>query len=1120
MEGPPGTGPPNNNGSMGPPPGMPNFPPMPPPPGAMGPGGMPPPPMGPPGAMPPATTSGGPPNMPPPGMGPPPGMMGMGPPGMGPPPPGMGPPPPGMGPPPPGMGPPPPGMGPPPPGMGPPPPGMGMGPPMGPPGMGQRMPPNMMRGGPNLKGNFSNQGMDMGPPGMGPPPNMPMGPWEGQGPPGWGRQGHDGPPGWDDHGEEPEEDEGDNEDVGPAQGPPSSLPSLLTMKIDTPEEFRNKPAPPGGVVLPKALEEALAYKDQRQAALGDESQPQDEDEDTQPEAPPAPVISREYDAEEDDADSDDDNVPAAPQPPIISKQETQLNKANKNKRKKKKKKAAKLKRKEDAKKKDADSGTTSQDEAKKSSDKENNKEADIEYVQENIQFHELEPMYRQFHRILEAFKITEKKEEIKEEKDAPKPSTKPQEKVQDQFAVDEEAVEKNAADEKERMSKRKLKKLSRLSVAELKQLVSRPDVVEMYDVTARDPKLLVQLKAHRNTVQVPRHWCYKRKYLQGKRGIEKPPFDLPDFIKKTGIMEMRASLQDKEETKTLKAKMRERSRPKLGKIDIDYQKLHDAFFKWQTKPRMTIHGDLYYEGKEFETRLREKKPGDLSEELRTALGMPVGPGSHKVPPPWLIAQQRYGPPPSYPNLKIPGLNAPIPEGCAFGYHAGGWGKPPVDETGKPLYGDVFGHQNSGQDDAEDQDIDRSMWGELESESEEESEEGMLTSVNNMPEFMGTKCNGCEAVIYDISFMECSVDECKKLYHLKCLAMTVESFEALTEEYKKQWVCPECVCTNPKRDNSDTPVRSNLLLNKTFTPANNYINTERGNRVRLSEVSMMVNDTKILEELREYSIQILSRLDNQMKAYNQLQDRFCKTEMELQELRKSMAVVQEKANKVEVLEEQILLLKKNNECLETGLHNTKRNENASIKTSNINKNSISYASVLTQNQPQAEGANESARVHLEALNLADVRSGVSQGETLGPLEFTIMINDLPKVVHHSGCLLFADDLKLFLTVGSAADCKRSAAGAGAGPTAGTASEGPIAGGAGAAGVDVALDPSELELEPEAVAARYERHLREHRPRGREDLSDMLADHVARQKNKRKRQQNTDSKQAKKYKEFKF
>ena len=45
----------------------------------------------------------------------------------------------------------------------------------------------------------------------------------------------------------------------------------------------------------------------------------------------------------------------------------------------------------------------------------------------------------------------------------------------------------------------------------------------------------------------------------------------------------------------MKQKMREKVRPKMGKIDIDYQKLHDAFFRYQTKPRMTIHGDLYYE---------------------------------------------------------------------------------------------------------------------------------------------------------------------------------------------------------------------------------------------------------------------------------------------------------------------------------------------------------------------------------------------------------------------------------------------------------------------------------------------------------------------------------------------
>ena len=40
--------------------------------------------------------------------------------------------------------------------------------------------------------------------------------------------------------------------------------------------------------------------------------------------------------------------------------------------------------------------------------------------------------------------------------------------------------------------------------------------------------------------------------VQGKRGIEKPPFDLPDFIKKTGIMEMREALQEKEDAKEQK----------------------------------------------------------------------------------------------------------------------------------------------------------------------------------------------------------------------------------------------------------------------------------------------------------------------------------------------------------------------------------------------------------------------------------------------------------------------------------------------------------------------------------------------------------------------------------------
>lgn len=216
-------------------------------------------------------------------------------------------------------------------------------------------------------------------------------------------------------------------------------------------------------------------------------------------------------------------------------------------------------------------------------------------------------------------------------------------------------------DSEKKPSKRKLKQLTRMTVAELKQKVTRPELVELHDVTAKDPVFLLHLKSTKNSVPVPRHWSSKRRYLQGKRGYEKPPFLLPEFIRQTGIMEMRDSIQEKDSGKSLKSKTRERVQPKMGKIQMDYQQLHDAFFKWQTKPKVSIHGDLYYEGKEFERKFKYK-PGELSNELRKALGMPVGPNAHRYPPPWLTAMRRHGPPPSYPYLKIPGLNCPFPDG--------------------------------------------------------------------------------------------------------------------------------------------------------------------------------------------------------------------------------------------------------------------------------------------------------------------------------------------------------------------------------------------------------------------------------------------------------------------------
>ncbi|KAJ7115803.1 hypothetical protein C8R44DRAFT_880220 [Mycena epipterygia] len=290
------------------------------------------------------------------------------------------------------------------------------------------------------------------------------------------------------------------------------------------------------------------------------------------------------------------------------------------------------------------------------------------------------------------------------------------------YSDDDMASEDDSDAESKPISKKKQRKLSRLTVAELKRLVKKPEVVEWTDVTAADPRLLLHLKSQRNTIPIPIHWSAKRDYLQGKRGIEKPPFQLPAYIADTGIATMRDAVKEKEAGMSLKAKTRERVQPKMGKVDIDYQKLHDAFFKFQTKPPVTGFGEMYYEGKEFETSLKEKRPGDLSPELVEALSIPP-----LAPPPWLISMQRFGPPPSYPTLRIPGLNSPIPEGAQWGFHPGGWGKPPLDEYNRPLYGDVFGVLPKAGDTDMGEPVDKNLWGELEPEEgkyeDESSAEG-------------------------------------------------------------------------------------------------------------------------------------------------------------------------------------------------------------------------------------------------------------------------------------------------------------------------------------------------------------------------------------------------------------
>lgn len=244
-----------------------------------------------------------------------------------------------------------------------------------------------------------------------------------------------------------------------------------------------------------------------------------------------------------------------------------------------------------------------ENEVKREGKEENEVNVDIEYVSADLSELESNPLFEQFKQIFEKFIQPEEltKENLINEKENKENGNEEDENENKNELNNSHSNNNNEENETiKKLSKKKKRLMSRLSVAELKQLVQRPDVVEAHDVTSSDPRLLVFIKAAKNTVPVPRHWCHKRKYLQGKRGIEKPPFRLPEYIADTGIARIRESVLESENLKKSRQKARDKLQPKMGKIDIDYQVLHDAFFKYQTKPKLTDHGDLYYEGKEFE----------------------------------------------------------------------------------------------------------------------------------------------------------------------------------------------------------------------------------------------------------------------------------------------------------------------------------------------------------------------------------------------------------------------------------------------------------------------------------------------------------------------------------------
>lgn len=229
--------------------------------------------------------------------------------------------------------------------------------------------------------------------------------------------------------------------------------------------------------------------------------------------------------------------------------------------------------------------------------------------------------------------------------------------------------------------------------------------------------------------------------------------------------------------------------------------------------------------------------------------------------------------------------------------------------------------------------------------------------------MGTKCDGCDSAIYDILFMECSQEKCKKVYHLQCLSLPKERFEELSVDFKNTWICPACKCNTPKLGNTETPVRG-TVLNKTFTPGY-FVNTQPRGARQIEETMIEDNNVEVLRVLRELRLEMKNQQEAQVNNILKLQEQLNIIQVEIKDIRKNMSVMEENTRKLDRIEK---LLKTN--AHQEGLQSTLQ-ENTSINTENLvpltfaNVTKQRKAEVVTPSSPTMEcRATKPAKVRVE------------------------------------------------------------------------------------------------------------------------------------------------------------
>lgn len=72
------------------------------------------------------------------------------------------------------------------------------------------------------------------------------------------------------------------------------------------------------------------------------------------------------------------------------------------------------------------------------------------------------------------------------------------------------------------------------------------------------------------------------------------------------------------------------------------------------------------------------------------------------------------------------------------------------------------------------------------------------------------CAACNQIIQDRRYLTCTL--CPEAYDIECVNVSEARFyNTMTVEHKRKWICPQCKSKEPKKGNTNTPVRLQLAV---------------------------------------------------------------------------------------------------------------------------------------------------------------------------------------------------------------------------------------------------------------------------------------------------------------------